>query len=103
VFADKVTFGQVLLGLLYYDIPIQRFSRQDKRGKLPKWIQELLDPHRQNLSVEEAIIAAKRWFPLMAQPLTKEDQLGVSLLSKEMINEQRDIMSKFGHVLHEFD
>ena len=50
-------------------------------------------------------MAAKRWFPLMAQPFTKEHQLGVSLLSKEnMANKQEDVISKFrGSVVAEFD
>lgn len=41
----------------------------------------------------------------MAQPFTKEHQLGVSLLSREMIcgNKQDDIMSKFQSVVAEFD
>lgn len=40
--------------LLYYII-LQRFSRIDKRSKLPKWIQEHLNDSLCNLSTEEAI------------------------------------------------
>lgn len=40
--------------LLYYII-LQRFSRIDKRSKLPKWIQEHLNDNLCNLSTEEAI------------------------------------------------
>lgn len=41
----------------------------------------------------------------MAQPFTKEHQLGVSLLSREMIsgNKQDDVMSKFQSVVAELD
>ena len=43
----------------------------DKRGKLPKWIQEHLKPAVLNLSVEEAVQIARRWFRQMVkiQPL----------------------------------
>lgn len=33
----------------------KRFSRQDKRGKLPKWIQEHLTDNLSNLSTEESM------------------------------------------------
>lgn len=33
----------------------KRFGRQDKRGKLPKWIQEHLTDNLTNLSTEEAM------------------------------------------------
>jgi hypothetical protein len=49
-------------------------------------------------------MAAKKWFPIMAQPFTKEHQLGISLLSKENINQQEDVLSKFRqNVVSEFD
>lgn len=63
----------------------KRFSRQDKRGKLPKWIQEHLTDNYSNLSTEEAMQLAKRWLRQMAQPFTREDQLGVSLLTLEQL------------------
>ena len=59
----------------------KRFSRNDKRSKLPKWIQEHLSDNYCNLSTEEAMHIARRWLKLMAQPFTREDQLGVSLLT----------------------
>jgi DNA excision repair protein ERCC-2 len=84
---------------------IKRYCRADKKGKLPKWIQEHITDAQTNLSIEEAIMAAKRWFPLMAQPFTKEHQLGISLLSKEtMGNKQENVMSKFReNVVFEID
>lgn len=33
----------------------KRFARQDKRSKLPKWIQEYLTDNHVNLSTEEAV------------------------------------------------
>lgn len=59
----------------------KRFSRQDKRSKLPKWIQEYLTDSYCNLSTEESMQIARRWLRQMAQPFTREDQLGVSLLT----------------------
>lgn len=59
----------------------KRFSRSDKRSKLPKWIQEHLTDNYCNLSTEEATQIARRWLRQMAQPFTREDQLGVSLLT----------------------
>ncbi|KAL3094502.1 hypothetical protein niasHT_026268 [Heterodera trifolii] len=100
--------GRAIRGKTDYGLIIfadKRFCRNDKRGKLPKWIQEHLTDAQTNLSIEEAVMAAKRWFPLMAQPFTKEHQLGVSLLSKELLgSKQDDILSKFrGSVVTEMD
>uniref|UniRef100_A0A183CFM0 General transcription and DNA repair factor IIH helicase subunit XPD n=1 Tax=Globodera pallida TaxID=36090 RepID=A0A183CFM0_GLOPA len=100
--------GRVIRGKTDYGLIIfadKRFCRMDKRGKLPKWIQEHLTDAQTNLSIEEAVMAAKRWFPLMAQPFTKDHQLGVSLLSKELLgNKQDDVLSKFrGSVVAEID
>lgn len=59
----------------------KRFSRQDKRSRLPKWIQEHLTDSYCNLSTEEAMQTARRWLRQMAQPFSREDQLGISLLT----------------------
>lgn len=59
----------------------KRFSRQDKRTRLPKWIQEHLSDSHCNLSTEESMQISRRWLRQMAQPFTREDQLGVSLLT----------------------
>lgn len=63
----------------------KRFSRQDKRTKLPKWIQEHLTDNYCNLSTEESMQIARRWLRHMAQPFTREDQLGVSLLTIQQL------------------
>ena len=73
--------GRVLRGKTDYGIMIladKRFGRMDKRGKLPKWIQEHLKDSMTNLSTEEAIQISRKWLRLMAQPFSREDQLGVS-------------------------
>ncbi|XP_076318650.1 general transcription and DNA repair factor IIH helicase subunit Xpd isoform X2 [Tachypleus tridentatus] len=80
--------GRAMRGKTDYGIMCfadKRFSRIDKRGKLPKWIQESLKDSMCNLSIEEAVQIAKRFLRVMAQPFRKEDQLGVSLLTLEQL------------------
>nr|CAD7585974.1 unnamed protein product [Timema genevievae] len=80
--------GRVLRGKTDYGIMIfadKRFSRSDKRSKLPKWIQEHLKDSYCNLSTEEAVQILKRWLRQMAQPFSREDQLGISLLTIDQL------------------
>ena len=46
----------------------QRFARADKRGKLPRWIQEHLTDSNLNLTVDEGVQVAKYFLRQMAQP-----------------------------------
>jgi len=88
--------GRVLRGKTDYGIMIladKRFTRNDKRGKLPKWMQEHLKDSMCNLSTEESMQVAKKWLKIMAQPFTREDQLGVSLLTVEQL-ETSDMQKK---------
>lgn len=66
-------FSYHLHAFEYYPIKIsfQRFSRADKYGKLPKWIQEYLTESLHNLSIEEAVQIGKRFLRQMAQPFTR--------------------------------
>ncbi|KAL5285926.1 ERCC2 family protein [Megaselia abdita] len=86
--------GRALRGKTDYGIMIfadKRFSRADKRSRLPKWIQEHLVDNHCNLSTEEAIQMSRRWLRRMAQPFTREDQLGVSLLTLDQLEKiERD-------------
>lgn len=80
--------GRALRGKTDYGIMIfadKRFSRQDKRSRLPKWIQEHLVDTLCNLSTEECMQLARRWLKRMAQPFTREDQLGMSLLTLKQL------------------
>lgn len=74
IFSGKTDYGIMIFG-------DKRFSRQDKRSRLPKWIQEHLTDSYCNLSTEEAMQTARRWLRQMAQPFSREDQLGISLLT----------------------
>ncbi|KAH6925385.1 hypothetical protein HPB50_004512 [Hyalomma asiaticum] len=66
--------GRALRGKTDYGIMIfadKRFSRWDKRSKLPRWIQEHLQDSLCNLSTEEALQVVKRFLRQMAQPFTR--------------------------------
>ncbi|KAG8042095.1 hypothetical protein G9C98_000086 [Cotesia typhae] len=83
--------GRVLRGKTDYGIMVfadKRFSRADKRSKIPKWIQEHLSDSFCNLSTEEAVQISKKWLRQMAQPFSREDQLGLSLLTKEQVEKK---------------
>ncbi|XP_032673309.1 general transcription and DNA repair factor IIH helicase subunit XPD [Odontomachus brunneus] len=83
--------GRAIRGKTDYGIMVfadKRFSRADKRSKLPKWIQEHLSDSLCNLSTEEAIQISKRWLRQMAQPFTRENQLGLSLLTREQLEKE---------------
>lgn len=86
--------GRALRGKTDYGLMIfadKRYSRLDKRGKLPKWIQEHLKSANENLSIEECIQMAKHWLRRMAQPLNREDQLGVSLLTYDQLVKKQQL------------
>ena len=88
--------GRVMRGKTDYGIMVladKRFGRQDKKGKLPKWIQEHLKDSMINLSTEEAVQISRKWLKWMAQPFTREDQLGVSLLTVEQL-ETKEMQEK---------
>ncbi|KAK3582680.1 hypothetical protein CHS0354_031090 [Potamilus streckersoni] len=83
--------GRALRGKTDYGIMVfadKRFARADKRGKLPRWIQEHLKDALCNLSTDEAVQVAKRFLRQMAQPFHREDQLGLSLLTLEQLESE---------------
>ncbi|CAL1526768.1 unnamed protein product [Lymnaea stagnalis] len=96
--------GRALRGKTDYGIMIfadKRFARADKRGKIPRWIQEHLTDNLCNLSTDEAVQVAKRFLRLMAQPFSRKDQLGLSLLTLEQLQSeemQKKIECKMQHV-----
>jgi len=78
--------GRVIRGKTDYGVMLfadKRFARSDKKDKLPKWIHEKILDSYCNLSTDDAICLVKNFLRLMAQPLNINDQLGVSLLTKE--------------------
>lgn len=96
--------GRALRGKSDYGILCfadKRFARSDKRSRLPKWIQEDLSDSLCNLSTDEAVHVAKRFLRNMAQPFSREDQLGLSLLTVDQLETedvQRRIASKIQEI-----
>ena len=52
-----------------------------------------------NLSTEESIQISRKWLRQMAQPFTREDQLGVSLLTIEQL-ETQEMQDKIQQKVH---
>ncbi|KAJ9058976.1 TFIIH/NER complex ATP-dependent 5'-3' DNA helicase subunit, variant 3 [Entomophthora muscae] len=86
--------GRVLRGKTDYGLMVfadKRFARNDKRSKLPRWIQQYTTESSVNVSTDMAIVMAKKFLRAMAQPDTDHQaQLGISLWTEE------DILRKFG-------
>jgi DNA excision repair protein ERCC-2 len=81
--------GRALRGKNDYGIMCfadKRYSKADKRTKMPKWIREYLYDADCNLSIEESVQKTKKWLKQMAQPLTHKEQLGISLLNDELLD-----------------
>uniref|UniRef100_A0A670JI48 DNA 5'-3' helicase n=1 Tax=Podarcis muralis TaxID=64176 RepID=A0A670JI48_PODMU len=78
----------------------QRFARADKRGKLPRWIQEHITDANLNLTVDEAVQVSKFFLRQMAQPFRKEDQLGLSLLTFEQLQSE-ETLRKVQEIAHQ--
>ncbi|KAF9937271.1 DNA-dependent ATPase of the nucleotide excision repair factor 4 complex [Mortierella antarctica] len=85
--------GRVLRGKTDYGLMVfadRRYARQDKRSKLPKWINQYITDTSVNLSTDMGIAIAKKFLRSMAQPLETHAQLGVSLWTLEdVLSRQR--------------
>lgn len=76
--------GRVLRGKSDYGLMVladRRYSRADKRSKLPRWISTEIKESCANLSSEMAVEIAREYFRQMAEPFELKAQLGHSLLS----------------------
>ena len=81
--------GRVIRGKQDYELMIfadKRFSRQDKRNRLPKWILSEMNEVGNNLSTDMAVSMAKNFFKTMGQP-AGENPLGISLWNEEHVNQ----------------
>nr|XP_033810978.1 general transcription and DNA repair factor IIH helicase subunit XPD [Geotrypetes seraphini] len=95
--------GRAIRGKTDYGLMVfadKRFARADKRGKLPRWIQEHLTDANLNLTVDEAVQVAKYFLRQMAQPFRKEDQLGLSLLTLEQLQSE-EMLQKIEQIAHQ--
>ncbi|XP_067947764.1 general transcription and DNA repair factor IIH helicase subunit XPD-like [Watersipora subatra] len=97
--------GRALRGKTDYGIMLfadKRFARSDKKGKLPRWIQEQLGSDVLNLSTDECVQICKRFLRRMAQPFPREDQLGLSLLSSEQLKLE-ETQQRIEHKIQKID
>lgn len=78
VLRNKTDYGMMLL-------VDRRFALNDKRRKIPNWIQQCLKDNT-NLSVDAAVAAARSFFKLMAQPWEYQKDLGTTLLSRSTLD-----------------
>nr|KAF6406694.1 ERCC excision repair 2, TFIIH core complex helicase subunit [Molossus molossus] len=86
--------GRAIRGKTDYGLMVfadKRYAGADKRGKLPRWIQEHLTDANLNLTVDEGVQVAKYFLRQMAQPFHREDQLGLSLLSLEQLESEETL------------
>jgi len=73
----------------------RRFSRADKRDKLPKWITEAMNEACMNCSTDMAVAMAKKFLRTIAQPGPSGE--GVSVWSlKDVEERQRKIREEAG-------
>jgi DNA excision repair protein ERCC-2 len=66
----------------------QRFARQDKRSKLPRWINQYITDAHSNLSTDMAVVLAKKFIRQISQPFD-HTQTGISLWTLEDIEERQ--------------
>ncbi|XP_034494367.1 general transcription and DNA repair factor IIH helicase subunit XPD isoform X4 [Ailuropoda melanoleuca] len=72
--------GRAIRGKTDYGLMVfadKRFARADKRGKLPRWIQEHLTDANLNLTVEEGVQVAKYFLRQMAQPFHRSPSFSI--------------------------
>jgi DNA excision repair protein ERCC-2 len=87
--------GRVIRGKTDYGLMVfadKRFNRQDKRGKLPKWIGSSISEVNSNLSLDVALGQTKKFLREMAQPYDLREKIGESLLREEdLVNRSRNL------------
>lgn len=90
--------GRVIRGKTDYGIMLfadKRYNRIDKRDKLPPWIAQYMGPSELNLSTDEAASRISDFLRQLAQPVTREEQIGISLwtiadVKKQPTSKQED-------------
>ena len=84
-----------------------RYSRSDKRKKLPQWLSNYLKTEYINLSTDVAVDIAGKFVKKMAQPHSRKDEIGKSLLGLDDIKKLKaDIRNEYGgddHDAHAFE
>lgn len=95
--------GRVIRSKQDYGVMIfadSRYSRYDKRSKLPQWITQFLPDAHLNLTVDMSQLLARKFLKEMAQPMPKSAAFGTSLLTEEDIKSmsiQGSVQSEKSH------
>jgi len=82
--------GRVIRSKKDYGVMIfadQRYARQDKRSKIPEWIQAFLEPGHIIMPSDIAVQVARNFLLKMSQPYTERTGLGASVLTPECLQE----------------
>merc|ERR1712048_1285799 len=77
--------GRVIRSKRDYGVMIfadQRYSRQDKRSKIPEWIQAFVEPGHLVMSTDVAVQAARGFLLQMSQPYSELKGVGASVWTK---------------------
>lgn len=85
--------GRVIRSKLDYGLMIfadSRYTKSDKRKKLPQWLKTYLKSEYMGLSTDVAVEIATLFVKKMAQPHSQKDEIGKSLLS------QKDLTRRIG-------
>lgn len=83
--------GRVLRGKNDYGLMVladRRYARQDKRSKLPRWIQEAIVESHVGLTVDMAVQMARKFFRDMAQAYDMNRQIGYTMFSEKDLIER---------------
>ncbi|TXT04246.1 hypothetical protein VHUM_04244 [Vanrija humicola] len=99
--------GRVLRGKTDWGLMVfadKRFARQDKRSKLPRWINQYITDAHSNLSTDMAVVLAKKFIRQISQPFD-HTQTGISLWTLEDIlarqEQEREEAAKAGAEIDE--
>lgn len=69
IFADKVLLINIKKFIKFNN---QRYTKADKREKLPNWIKNQFASNHLNMSIDMATYEGREYFKQMAQPFTIE-------------------------------
>merc|ERR1712137_563714 len=76
--------GRVIRSKRDYGVMIladQRYARQDKKSKIPEWIQAFLEPGHNCISTDIAVQVARRFLLQMSQPYKEKSGVAASVLT----------------------
>jgi len=69
----------------------QRYARQDKRSKIPDWIQAFIEPGHLIMATDTAVQAARSFLLQMSQSHEEKTGIGASVLTPEQLEEMKQL------------